>query len=144
MNNIKKLAIEQMIYEHTKFNPNVADDAETIKHIKNLLESFAKALQQQSEPTLKKKCEYCSCVISMFSSAICNRGTKGCNEKHPPATVPLEKYNKLLDALKSIRGDTSDLHSDETTQQLINRLLLVRQMADFTIAEAEGKEGWIN
>ncbi len=49
--NIEQSAIEKMIYEHTGFNPNVAEDAETIKHIKNLLEAFAKAYaQQQSEP----------------------------------------------------------------------------------------------
>ena len=49
---------------------------------------------------------------------------------HPPASVPLEKYNKLLDALKRIASETQDTN-----------LLWWQKEARQAIAEAEGKEG---
>lgn len=141
MNNIEKLAIERMIYEHTGFNPNLAEDAETIKHIKNLLEAFTKAYaQQQTEPVWilsrdnkGRTTNFISGFPTKFDISKLPDGTE--LYATPPSTVPLEKYNNVLDALK----DADELIGIEPFEHVAQEAADAHRNIRALIAEAEGK-----
>lgn len=135
MSNIEKLAIENkmiVLPENIDGNRCVVTDL-------TQLEAFAKALQS-SEPVAEVRCrngEVFGYIPSRVLRDMLPLGTKLFT--HPPATVPLEKYNKLLDALKELIEEKVENREYAPANVLIK--ITAEHRAKLLIAEAEGKEG---
>lgn len=142
--NIEQLAIEHGILSKVESLGKYAKHPYMVKERQGKvakLEGFAKAYAQQpSEPVgfvgggFEEQIKLGNLIaVSSEPYAHLTRAIF----TQPPNTVSLGQYNKLLDALKSVKSKTSDLHSNENATHLINRLLEVRHTVDFTIVEAE-------
>lgn len=134
MNNIEKLAKTHCIGTYQN-----SEDGERFYFRLQDLEAFAKALQS-SEPVAEVRCrngEVFGYIPSRVLRDMLPLGTKLFT--HPPATVPLEKYNKLLDALKELIEEKVENREYAPANVLIK--ITAEHRAKLLIAEAEGKEG---
>lgn len=138
--NIEKLAIEHGKASNTVMRYNEVSQQMLLdgyEFTKSELEAFAKAYaQQSSEPVAKQPWPSHNWCVGCDPDNCSGCGTEP-NERRKQAFVPLEKYNKLLDALK----DADEMIGIEPFEHVAQEAADAHRNIRELIAEAEGKEG---
>lgn len=139
MTTLEKLAIE---HGAVHYSPPPMRAVKGISFTFEQLEAFAKAYaQQSSEPVgdfyfANDEWHY---VPEKAKAHVSKIFTLVKLFTHPPASVPLEKYNKVVDALKELVSENKRNRINAPNNTLFE--ITANMKAEKLIEESEGKEG---